>query len=253
MSGDSKIQVANVSVDASGARPKNIEEAYRLASLVTSSKGGGGNPSEVLTQILKGMELGLTVFQSIDEIAIINGKPSVSAKAMLGIVRRSGLLDPAVGFEIEEKNKDYARADKKAGGDHAVVVTSKRVDEPKIRTSTFSLAEARSEGLVRGQTWERFTGQMLQWRCIARHIDRYFSDVMLGAPMTEVVQDARPPVLIESAPTQAPDPALANLRAPRLLADTKAESLLEEPPAQVSAEPAASGREVIFTDGDPNV
>ena len=78
-------------------RPCNFDEAMKLATIIAGSdlapKDFRGKPDNVLVAIQMGSELGLAPMQAVQNIAVINGRPSVWGDALLAIVQGSGLLD----------------------------------------------------------------------------------------------------------------------------------------------------------------
>src|SRR3990167_1567940 len=100
---------ATLAMRAHGLTPRNLDEALRMAEMISASDlapvGMKGKPGNVLVAIQMGMEIGLRPMQSIQNIAVINGRPCVYGDALLGIVQASGLLE---GFSEEFSGTDDA-------------------------------------------------------------------------------------------------------------------------------------------------
>lgn len=136
-----------------------------------------GKPDKIFAAILQGRALGVDAMTSLREIAIIDGRPYMSAELKMGLARKAG-------HEITGE----AYPDK-------AVLHGKRGDTGEEMDFTYTLEDAVSEGLVkldadgnpraRSQNdkplpWERFTSSMLWARAVSRLVDRLFPDVMIG-------------------------------------------------------------------------
>lgn len=169
--------------------PRSLTEAMESAKLLAASglcpQEYRGKPADVLAAIIMGSELGITPFQSLQNIAVINGRPSMWGDLVLGLVRASGLLeymkerDPAEALENRE-----GRCEIKRKGDA----------EPIVRT--FSMDEAETAGLIdrsrqgRGNgPWITYPGRMLQMRARSWAIRDTFPDVLKGLYFREEAAD----------------------------------------------------------------
>ena len=74
--------------------PTNVAEAMNLAGLLAKSSLIPGNfrgkPDDILVAMMWSRNLGLPVLQGMQNIAVINGRPSIWGDAALAVVRRSG-------------------------------------------------------------------------------------------------------------------------------------------------------------------
>ena len=82
--------------------PTNLGEAMEFAKQISGSsmvpKQYQGNPTNTLIAMQWGYEIGLAPMQALQNIAVINGKPSIYGDALLALVRK----DPRC-MGIEEK------------------------------------------------------------------------------------------------------------------------------------------------------
>ena len=85
--------------------PSSLAEAMEFAGMMSKSsivpKDYQNNPGNILVAIQWGMEIGLQPLQSMQSIAVINGRPSIWGDAMLALVRSSGLLE-AINEEVTD-------------------------------------------------------------------------------------------------------------------------------------------------------
>lgn len=160
--------------------PQSIEEAMRLADMMSKSnlvpKDFSGNPGNILVAIQWGMELGLQPLQAMQNIAVINGRPSLWGDAVIALVKAS----PACEYVVEEVTDDIATC------------RVKRKGEPE-QSRTFTKADALKAGLLnKAGPWTQYPKRMLQMRARAFALRDVFPDVLRGMPVAEELQDMPP-------------------------------------------------------------
>jgi len=158
--------------------PKTFVEAQEYAKFIASSdfipKEFKGQPANVLVACQMGAELGLKPLQSLQNIAVINGKPVVWGDAMIAIVRsRSDCLG------IKEKFDEQTMT-------AACTITRKNQDP---ETRTFSMEDAKTAKLWGNNTWAKYPKRMLQMRARAFALRDVFGDALKGFQIAEEVQD----------------------------------------------------------------
>ncbi len=157
--------------------PSSLAEAMEFAGMMSKSsivpKDYQNNPGNILVAIQWGMEIGLQPLQSMQSIAVINGRPSIWGDAMLALVRSSGLL--------ESINEDVT--------DSKAVCTIKRRGEQEV-VREFSMDDAKRAGLTGKQgPWSQYPKRMLQMRARAFALRDVFADVLRGVHVAEEAQD----------------------------------------------------------------
>lgn len=155
----------------------SLAEAMEFAGMMSKSsivpKDYQNNPGNILVAIQWGMEIGLQPLQSMQSIAVINGRPSIWGDAMLALVRSSGLL--------ESINEDVT--------DSKAVCTIKRRGEQEV-VREFSMQDAKQAGLTGKQgPWAQYPKRMLQMRARAFALRDVFPDVLRGVHVAEEAQD----------------------------------------------------------------
>ena len=160
-----------------GLTPQSIDEAIRMAEIMSKAnivpKDYQGNPANILVAIQWGAEIGLPPLQAMQNIAVINGRPSVWGDAVIALVRGSGLLE-----SIQEDI-----------GDSAATCTVKRRGEGAT-ARTFTLDDAKKAGLLGKQgPWSQYPKRMLQMRARAWALRDVFPDVLRGVFIAEEAQD----------------------------------------------------------------
>ena len=71
--------------------PSNMSEAMQLAEMLAGStlvpKDYQRNPSNIMVAIIWGSEIGLAPLQALQNVSVINGRPSIWGDAALALVR----------------------------------------------------------------------------------------------------------------------------------------------------------------------
>lgn len=160
--------------------PQSLDEALRFADMLSESsivpKDYQGNPGNVIVAIQWGAELGLPPLQAMQNIAVINGRPSIWGDAVLAIVRASGLL-----VSITEDLRD----------DGATCTVQRRGEDPVART--FTVEDAKKAGLFGKQgPWQQYPKRMLQMRARGFALRDVFPDVLRGVYIAEEALDLPP-------------------------------------------------------------
>lgn len=154
--------------------PTTIAEAIEFANLLSKSslvpKEFQGNAGNIIVAIQWGAELGLAPMQSMQSIAVINGRPSIWGDTPLALVRASGLLD-SIHEDIRE--------------DGATCTVKRRGALPISRT--FTMEDARRAKLAgkEGSTWQTYPKRMMQLRARAFALRDEFTDVLRGIQIGE--------------------------------------------------------------------
>lgn len=209
--GDSGQQQAPVQVTMGerGLAPRDMSELWRFSQMIASSdlapKNYVGKPANCAVAIEMGMELGLRPMQALQNIAVVNGRPSIYGDAALALVKTSGLCQRhREQFEGQPYNDDF----------RAVVTTQRVGEEPHVEE--FSVADAKRAKLW-GKTgpWTEYPRRMLQMRARSYALRNVYPDVLLGTLTSEEAGDwietTATPVdqapAAESGPAQPPAPA----------------------------------------------
>jgi hypothetical protein len=181
---------------ARGLALATFDDAYRFAKMVSGSdfapKDFRGKPESCLLAIQHGSEIGLSPMQSLQSIAVINGRPSIWGDAALAVVSASSVCE-YVTEEIE---------DGKDGEALVAICTAKRRGYPKPTVVRFTVTDAKKAGLWgKGGPWTQYPRRMLQLRARGFALRDAFPDVLKGLVTAEEAQDY-------STPTQAPEPVV---------------------------------------------
>lgn len=192
--------------------PQTMEDAYRLAKAVCMAgmnPRGMETPEKCMIAIMRGLEVGLTPFQALDKIAIVNGRPTIWGDGAVGLVRGSGLCE-------------YIKETVEGEGEKLVAIceTKRKAEREPIRR-TFSVADAKKAGLWgKSGPWQQFPARMLQMRARAFALRDGFADVLGGLYLKEELDNggdggttvAPPSIPMPPAP---PPPPVATIEPPK--------------------------------------
>ncbi|HDR8979466.1 hypothetical protein [Burkholderia vietnamiensis] len=160
--------------------PRSLDEALKFAEYLADSdlvpKDFKGKPGNVLVAMQWGAELGLKPMQSLQNIAVINGRPALWGDAVLALV----LASPACEYihEWEENGIAHCKA--------------KRRGKPED-IQTFGDEDAKKAGLIGKQgPWSQYPKRMKKMRARSFTLRDNFADVLKGIPIAEEVMDIEP-------------------------------------------------------------
>lgn len=175
-----------IPIESRGFALRTLDDAWRFAQYVSKAglaPKGLERPEAVVVALQFGMELGLHPMQSLQSIAVINGRPTIWGDTMLGLCMSSGLFDfSAFKESAERKGEDFVAT---------CQVKRKGMAEPVIRT--FSLSDAKRAGLLeKPGPWKQFPERMCRMRARAFALRDAFPDVLRGVYAAEELVDVEP-------------------------------------------------------------
>ena len=155
--------------------PMKFAEQISKSNLVP--KQFQGKPADIYLAMSWGDELGLTPIQSLQNIAVINGKPSIYGDTMIALCRRHP--------EFEDI-KETISGD---GSKRTAVCEVKRKGQSWYK-SQFSMGEAAKAGLLNRQgPWQSYPDRMLKMRARGFALRDVFADALGGVITTEEAGD----------------------------------------------------------------
>lgn len=159
--------------------PSNLDQAMSLANMICNSqlcpKNYQRKPEDTLVAMMMGNELGLNPLQSIKNIAVINGRPSIYGDALMALVQNH----PAFGG-INETFDDATMT--------ATCIVHRKGGEK--HTQKFSVEDAQSAGLWGKQgPWIQYPKRMLAMRARGFALRNQFADALAGLITREEAED----------------------------------------------------------------
>jgi hypothetical protein len=167
---------------ARGLALQSFDDAFRFSKMVAASefapKDFRGKPESCMLAIQHGSEVGLSPMQSLQSIAVINGRPTIWGDAALALVQSSLVC---------EYVKEYTEGQ---GDNLTAVCEAKRRGYPAPTISRFSMADAKRAGLAgKSGPWTQYPERMLALRARGFALRNAFADALRGLITAEEAQD----------------------------------------------------------------
>lgn len=151
--------------------PASFKEKFQMAQVFARSgllPKGLDTPEKVCIALEWGHELQLSPMVAVQNIAVINGKPTLSADIMAAIVKRSPEYGGIVWNRLDSTAAECVITRKLPGG-----------GEDKV-LSSFSMEDARKAGLDKKENWVKYPKRMLKHRCLSYALRDAFPDILAG-------------------------------------------------------------------------
>ena len=212
-------------VEGKGLSPQDFDGLWRVATVLAASgvvpKDLHQRPEAIFVTMNMGAEIGLSPMASLQNISVINGRPTLWGDGLLGVVRGSGQL---AGFSETFKG-DFP------SGDFAAVCRCKRGEEEVTRE--FSIDDAKAACLWKypqpGVTpWHKYPKRMLQMRARSWALRDLFADVTKGIQSREEIEQSFDVDTQYNAETQTHDPVEPVTEAPPMPEKPDFEALVGE-------------------------
>jgi hypothetical protein len=167
-------------------RPASFNELAQFSTMAAKSSmvppGFRNKPEDIMLAVQMGSEVGLSPMQALQNIAVINNRPSLWGDAMLGLCRASAACEDIV--EKIEGDGDAMTA---------VCMAKRRGSSPVV--ARFSVSDAKKAGLwSKAGPWTQYPQRMLQMRARGFALRDAFPDVLRGLISAEEAQDTPAPV-----------------------------------------------------------
>lgn len=180
-----------------GFAPATLTEAIQFSDMLANSsmvpKAYQGKPQDILVCVQWGYEMGLAPMQALQNIAVINGKPSVYGDTALALVQASPVCE-----DVQEYFEDEGTPNPVA------VCVAKRKNRSPV-TVRFSIEDAKRAGLWGKQgPWQAYPKRMMQMRARGFALRDAFADVLTGLITAEEAHDWPDEAKGAPAPRQAP-------------------------------------------------
>jgi hypothetical protein len=160
--------------------PHDMESAWRMATAISKSglaPKGITTPEAIFTAMQLGAEVGLSPMSALQNIAVVNGRPTIWGDAQLALVRGSGLLE-----SFEERYEGEGDTLK------AICVATRYGYTPSM--GEFSVQDAKTAGLWnKDGPWKTNPKRMLKMRARAFALRDGFTDVLKGIYSYEEASD----------------------------------------------------------------
>lgn len=161
--------------------PSNLKEAKEFAETLSKSglvpKEFQGKPANILVAVQWGYEIGLAPMQALQNIAVINGRPSLWGDSLLALVKG---------------HPNFAGCREWMEGDIAFCEIKRMLPNGELEATLaqFSKADAEKANLLnKPGPWRQYTKRMLQLRARGFAIRDAFPDAVKGLITAEEAAD----------------------------------------------------------------
>lgn len=178
-----KTDVTNVTNVKNAGMSENFDQAMKLAEMISKSdlapQAYRGKPENTFIAMQMGAELGLAPMQSIQNIAVINGRPCVWGDAMLALAQGHPKFE-----DCKETFNEHTMT--------ASCTVIRKGSEPY--TVTFSKEDAKLANLwgnPKKTPWLQYPKRMLQMRARGFALRDTFADALRGIISVEEARDCK--------------------------------------------------------------
>jgi 5'-3' exonuclease len=170
--------------------PDSTESAIRMAKHLHDSRlfQNYGTAQAIFAIILRGRSLGIDAVTALSNFHVIEGKPTMHASLIVGLILRSGKADY---FELVKSTDEIA-----------TWATRRKGSQREIEMS-FSVRDALNAGLLEGtpenaigvsksgkpSNWDKYRRTMLRWRAAVELCRAVYPDVTTGLYTPDEVAD----------------------------------------------------------------
>lgn len=223
--------------------PSNLEGAYKLAAMAAKlNLCGVTSPEDALVRMMAGREQGLTTFQSLQKVYVIEGRPAFDASFVVARALRHPLCE-------------YIRCIETTPTKCVYIAKRKNMPEQKLE---WSIDKAKTAGLLdRGKdpsknNWNRYPDAMLRARCSVAICKIVFPDADLPLTREEIDEGQYG---VPTAPDSGDTIDATVVQAEQRDFDAEAEAILEEIQAAQTDDERKALRDKIkgFDGGEPYI
>lgn len=137
-----------------------------------------GKPKDIMVAFAMGYQLGFAVEQSLQDIAIINGRPCLWGDGLMALALSHPLCESIIENEIIEKGITIG---------YLCTVKRKGFEPHQV---SFTIQDAQTAGLYKkAGAWTTYPRRMLQLRARSLALRDRFSDALRGIKIAEIEQE----------------------------------------------------------------
>jgi hypothetical protein len=210
-------QLSPVIAGPKGLQIADLDSLWRFSGYVASSglaPKGIQSREAIFVAIQMGMEVGLTPMAALQNIAVINGRPSIWGDAQLGVVRSTGELEQFAEW-YEDKGQKIPRNPTTFTDTLTAVCRVKRRGY-EAAESSFAVSDAKSANLWgKDGPWKQYPARMLRMRARSFALRDQFGDALRGMHTAEEVADQGSYVDVETERVESEKVQEAKLQEPQ--------------------------------------
>jgi len=166
--------------DLAEFKPNNLGQAWKLADILSKTSFSAGHKSaqDIFICISMGQQIGLNPFQAVQNISVINGRPTLWGDALLAVCQSHPEYEGVETVFDEKTNTATCKALRKG--------------KPPV-VESFSEAEAKQARLWgKSGPWSQYPTKMLKNRARTWALRTQFADALLGLISSEELEEPLP-------------------------------------------------------------
>lgn len=167
---------------------RSLDDIWRYAGIIQQSgvaPKGMDTREQIVIAIQLGQELGLPMLSAIQNIAVINGRPTVWGDAIPALCMNSPAWDQGAFSEFIDGVDSRGNLT-----DTSMAICRVRRKGGQLVERIYSVADAKKAGLWgKAGPWQQYPKRMLQMRARSWAIRDTFPDVLKGLQVREEVED----------------------------------------------------------------
>jgi hypothetical protein len=174
-----------VPMDNRGVSLTTMDDAWAFCKALETSGVApkGMKQAAIFAVVQAGAELGLSPMRALSNMKVINGRVGPMGSLAKALVRKAAILAPGTGFKENYSGEE-------GSDDWTAHFSTLRDGESEAYHTTFSVKDAKRAALWgKGGPWSQYPKRMLMWRAVGFHMDDYYSDVLMGFHIAEVLDD----------------------------------------------------------------
>jgi hypothetical protein len=153
-----------------------VGKAFSMSGMVPAHFQG--KPEACLVALMYAEQLGEHPMLIFQELSVINGRPSTSARFAIARANKSGLLQGPISWKS-----------KGTGDSLEVTASAVLAGTGEVITTTVSMKEAQADGWTRNSKYKSIPEQMLRWRAATRLINLYLPEVLFGLGVKDEIEN----------------------------------------------------------------
>jgi len=166
----------------------NVEEMKKWASIIIDSgllPGAITEPEQVITIVQHGKELGLSPHIALNNIHVIQGKPTLSHTMLGTLLKRKGVewvWDEDFEAILDKDGKPETMGDGTVNKRTTIHLYWKSKVTDKVMDTKFSITWAQMvlAGFTTKDNWKRMPKEMMRARCLTYAVRAIFPEVLGG-------------------------------------------------------------------------
>lgn len=188
----------DITIDKMGKMvPKTAEEQFRIAAMLYKAGVVPKNhksPSETMAIMQFGASLGMTMFETMRGVAMVNGSPSLHTDAPLNLVLRSKTVKRKVEYFFDKDGNELDETKANSNNIYGAYCEMERKGIDGACKGVYTIDEAKAAGLMKNpeKPWNKHRKVMLKRRARSFVLKDLWADILGGQPIAEYDFDALP-------------------------------------------------------------